>query len=172
MWRYIVYDEEMKRIVFGLGNPGKEYERTRHNLGARVVMGWETQASDEVKAYIKIVSPLLPMNESGTVLKDVLRFVDIETQNILIVHDDIELPMGEVELVLGGSAKGHNGVRSIYSVLGASDFHRLRLGIGRPLEGMEVRDFVLGRFSVEEQSILDKMQDGAYAIINSFVAGN
>ena len=161
----------MRRIVFGLGNPGREYEQTRHNLGASVVLNWEAQISDEMKARLRVLLPTMSMNESGSVLKDALRYIDIELQDILIVHDDIELSLGEAELVLGGSAKGHNGVRSIYDELGTQDFQRLRLGVGRPAEGVDVRDFVLSRFSVEEQLILEAMQKKAHPIINSFAEG-
>jgi peptidyl-tRNA hydrolase, PTH1 family len=157
----------MNKIIFGLGNPGKEYERTRHNLGLNVVRAWGLQT--EVRSNVKIVAPTQQMNVSGNVLQDALKFTDIEMNNILIAHDDIELPLGEVQLVLGGSAKGHNGIRSIYDVLGTQDIQRLRLGIGRPPEGMEVKDFVLGKFTTTELSELEAQQESANTLINDFV---
>lgn len=159
----------MKKIIFGLGNPGDFYKYTRHNLGAIVVYEWWIMANKESLSSVEMVDLEFQMNESGNTLVKKLKNIPYESKDILVAHDDIELLFGEVDLVFGGSAKGHNGVRSIHSTLGTQDIQRLRLGVGRPPEGVDVKDFVLSRFSVEEQSKLDLVQKKASRLIDGFV---
>ena len=162
----------MKKIVFGLGNPGDFYKYTRHNLGANVIHEWWALADRESISSVEKVDLEFQMNESGDTLLKKLKNTPYESKNILVAHDDIELAFGEVELVFGGSAKGHNGVRSVYEALGSQDIWRLRLGVGRPMEGVDVKDFVLKEFNAIEKQGLKMVQEKAKGLIEKFINSN
>ncbi len=179
-------------LVFGLGNPGEQFSHTRHNLGADMVVAWLAQIADdgadvsgwkshekfharacEVRmndAVVTVLSPLVFMNESGKVLSSYLRYHPIERKNILIVHDDIELALGEVKFQQDGSAHGHNGVRSIHEFLGDMDVPRLRIGIGRPQDATPVDKFVLATFTPDEKAILQQKENETVEAITSFIS--
>jgi len=165
----VLYIKSMKKILFGLGNKGDKFVDTRHNLGAEVLRAWEKQVGEEGREKQQIIYPRGFMNDSGHVLAEVLRMSSAKAEDVLVLHDDMELPLGEVELMEGGSAKGHNGVRSIYEVVEEGGIHRLRLGIGRPSGEAEARDFVLSRFSEEEREKLSGMLPKAFGLIEKFV---
>lgn len=153
-------------LVVGLGNPGSQYEHTRHNVGFRVVdslldagrrfspvsksffMGDLYKADDAL-----FLKPSTYMNLSGTSVQAVMHYY--KPERLLVVHDDLDLAFGAVRLKRGGGHGGHNGLRSLDQHLGA-DYCRLRVGIGRPTEGMEVADYVLARFSLNEEQLLQK----------------
>lgn len=154
-------------VVF-LGNPGKEYERTRHNAGwmAASLIGDAGDPISWPKKFhgrwttlrignhpVRLLQPLTYMNESGRSVAEALTFFSLSPQDILVVHDDIELPFGMVVLQQGGGLQGHNGLKSIAQALSSPEFGRLRLGIGRPAHG-SVSSFVTSRFSREEEIIL------------------
>jgi peptidyl-tRNA hydrolase, PTH1 family len=153
-------------LVAGLGNPGREYERTRHNVGwlvadelARRHGGSfrskfsgrlaETRLDDLRLALLK---PETYMNESGRSLSAAARFFKVEPPALLVVHDDVDLEAGRLQARLGGGLAGHNGLRSIAQALGTQDFLRLRIGVGRPGRGdrRPVADYVLSPFDPEE----------------------
>jgi peptidyl-tRNA hydrolase, PTH1 family len=153
-------------LVAGLGNPGREYERTRHNVGwlvadelARRHGGSfrskfsgrlaETRLDDLRLALLK---PETYMNESGRSLSAAARFFKVDPGALLVVHDDVDLESGRLQARLGGGLAGHNGLRSIAQALGSQDFLRLRIGVGRPGRGdrRSVSDYVLAPFDVEE----------------------
>jgi peptidyl-tRNA hydrolase, PTH1 family len=153
-------------LVAGLGNPGREYERTRHNVGwlvadelARRHGGSfrskfsgrlaETRLDDLRLALLK---PETYMNESGRSLAAAARFFKVEPPALLVVHDDVDLDAGRLQARLGGGLAGHNGLRSIAQALGTQDFLRLRIGVGRPGRGdrRPVADYVLSPFEPEE----------------------
>jgi peptidyl-tRNA hydrolase, PTH1 family len=153
-------------LVAGLGNPGREYERTRHNVGwlvadelARRHGGSfrskfsgrlaETRLDDLRLALLK---PETYMNESGRSLAAAARFFKVEPPALLVVHDDVDLDAGRLQARLGGGLAGHNGLRSIAPALGTQDFLRLRIGVGRPGRGdrRPVADYVLSPFEPEE----------------------
>jgi peptidyl-tRNA hydrolase, PTH1 family len=153
-------------LVAGLGNPGREYERTRHNVGwlvadelARRHGGSfrskfsgrlaETRLEDLRLALLK---PETYMNESGRSLAAAARFFKVEPSALLVVHDDVDLEPGRLQARLGGGLAGHNGLRSIAQALGTNDFLRLRIGVGRPGRGdrRPVADYVLSPFDPEE----------------------
>jgi peptidyl-tRNA hydrolase, PTH1 family len=153
-------------LVAGLGNPGREYERTRHNVGwlvadelARRHGGSfrskfsgrlaETRLDDLRLALLK---PETYMNESGRSLSAAARFFKVDPGALLVVHDDVDLEPGRLQARLGGGLAGHNGLRSIAQALGSHDFLRLRIGVGRPGRGdrRSVSDYVLAPFDVEE----------------------
>lgn len=153
-------------IVF-LGNPGLQYRLTRHNVGFMVcdkvldLMGesgsWQTKFHAQ---FIKhgpcvLLKPQTFMNESGISVQEASKFFGIAPSDILVVHDDIELPFGEVRRQLGGGMGGHNGLRSVRQHLGTEAFCRLRIGVGRPTGGMQVADYVLARFSPLEEKQLE-----------------
>jgi PTH1 family peptidyl-tRNA hydrolase len=153
-------------LIAGLGNPGRQYERTRHNVGwlvadelARRHGGSfrskfsgrlaETRLDDLRLALLK---PETYMNESGRSLSAAARFFKVDPDALLVVHDDVDLEPGRLQARLGGGLAGHNGLRSIAQALGSQDFLRLRIGVGRPGRGdrRSVSDYVLAPFDVEE----------------------
>lgn len=146
----------MAKLIVGLGNPGTEYQMNRHNVGFMVVdhvqeeenfpewtskfKGLYTKKDDVI-----LLKPQTFMNLSGQSVQACMTFFKLTPDDLWVVHDDIELPLGEVQTKTGGSAKGHNGLRSIDQCLG-QDYHRVRCGIGRPIHG-EVAAYVLSNFS-------------------------
>jgi len=154
------------RLVVGLGNPGGKYADTRHNVGfmiadvlaaeAGVSFGeekrWQTQIAKVGSRYF--IKPQTYMNESGVAVGKVATFYKIAPEEILVIYDDLDLPLGRLRIRGGGSAGGHNGMKSIIAHLGTQGFARLRVGIGR-LEGGAI-GHVLGKFRKEEQSELEK----------------
>ncbi len=171
---------EIKAII-GLGNPGPTYFATRHNIGFRVVDAlatqnygsWQAKQNMEIASItlndhkILLVKPMTYMNDSGKVLSYLAK-QGITQENILVVHDELELPFGSLKLKFDGSAKGHNGLKSIMA-LGGSNFLRLRFGIDRPADRNEVPDYVLAKFR-ESQSMIDEKIDQAVSLITDYIA--
>ncbi len=151
----------MIRLTAFLGNPGKEYRDTRHNAGFLLADYLYPSASWQLKfhsAYtesggMRIIKPMTMMNLSGTALSEAASFYKLKAEEILVVHDDLELPFGTAKLQRGGGLQGHNGLRSIKERLGSGDFMRLRIGIGRPRHG-DVRLYVTSPFTKEEKEML------------------
>ena len=162
------------KLVVGLGNPGKKYERTRHNAGfwwvERLAQGLKAVFRSEGKFHgriAKLAHPaeiwlLLPdtyMNESGRAVAALASFYKIVPREILVVHDELDLPPGSVKLKLGGGLSGHNGLKDIAESLGSKDFWRLRIGIGHPRDTaateQEVVDYVLHPPRAEEQPLIE-----------------
>ena len=153
-------------LVAGLGNPGREYERTRHNAGWLVVDELAgrhggsfrskfsgrlaEQRIDDLR--VALLKPETFMNESGRSLGAAARFFKAEPGSVLVVHDDVDLEPGRLQARLGGGLAGHNGLRSISQALGTQDFLRLRIGVGRPGRGdrRSVADYVLAPFEADE----------------------
>ena len=152
-------------LVAGLGNPGREYAATRHNVGWMVLdeLGrrhdgsWRTKFSGQLAetridgARVALLKPETYMNESGRSIRTAARFFKTPVAGILVVHDDVDLEEGRLQVRLGGGLAGHNGLRSIAQELGSQDFPRLRIGVGRAGRGdrRSVADFVLSPFSPE-----------------------
>jgi peptidyl-tRNA hydrolase, PTH1 family len=169
------------RIVVGLGNPGPEYAGNRHNLGFHVVdllaeqlgvrfkkgaRGFadvvETRIGEE---RVVLAKPRSYMNESGGRVKAVLGFYKATPEQLIVVHDELDIPFGQVRLKVGGGAGGHNGIRSVDSALATKDYARVRVGIGRPPGRMEPADFVLRDFSAAERKELPLLVErGADAV--------
>jgi PTH1 family peptidyl-tRNA hydrolase len=153
-------------LVAGLGNPGREYERTRHNLGwlvldelARRHSGsWRSKFSGsfaEVRLgdlRLGLLKPETYMNESGRAVGEAARFYKVEPEGLLVVHDDVDLEPGRLQARAGGGLAGHNGLRSLAQHLGSQEFERLRIGVGRPGRGdpRSVSDWVLSGFAPED----------------------
>lgn len=150
----------IKLIVF-LGNPGKQYSKTRHNIGWQILAykypspSFQKKFNGEIaiERTIKLIKPLTFMNESGRCVGAAVSYYNLEPSEILVVHDDLELPYGEIKVQKGGGLKGHNGLKSIKSYLDDNNFYRLRFGIGRPQHG-NVSSFVLSSFSKDESIAL------------------
>jgi PTH1 family peptidyl-tRNA hydrolase len=159
-----------KRLIVGLGNPGKEYEYARHNLGFLVVSrmaeenGWRLRSSSITQGLVAegrmpacevvLLLPLSFMNNSGIVVKSLLASKDIDTDHLLIVYDDFSLNFGQMRLKASGSGGGHNGLASVIEHLGTKEFARLRMGIGPSPPSQNHVDFVLGSFNSAEKKEL------------------
>ena len=163
------------RVIVGLGNPGRRYRATRHNLGRDVVErlaarlgvrweedGWARIARTRVGASAVVLAiPETYMNVSGQAVRDLVRRRRRRATDLLIVHDDLDLPLGHLRLKPGNGPGGHNGIRSLIEVLGTGQFPRLRIGIGRPPAGVDSADFVLERFTSDERPAIDAAIDRA-----------
>lgn len=178
------------RIIVGLGNPGKTYEHTRHNAGFMILdqlakhWGTEFKADRQWKAHLAagpgvlLVKPQTFMNESGMSIGPLARFFKIEADRILVVYDDVAFPLGTIKLRAGGSAGGHNGLKSLISHLGTQQFPRLRFGIGAPQGKSKMVGHVLGKFKPDERELLEVMLAKAtdavlYTIVHGIeAAGN
>jgi peptidyl-tRNA hydrolase, PTH1 family len=161
----------------GLGNPGPHYERTRHNVGFRVVAACAASAGvsfqkfkshgvmatlkDPSGVIMRLAAPSSFMNRSGTPVSAMLAFHKIPPARLIVVHDELDLAPGVVRLKFGGGIAGHNGLRDIARLLGTTDFFRVRVGIGRPEGRMPPADYVLGPFGAEEEATLGDVVERA-----------
>lgn len=176
---------KIKAIAF-LGNPGAEYAETRHNAGRMLAALFNAEYQNKFKGLfsnVNIVAPsgesewvyfLLPetyMNLSGESVGALLSFYKIAPRNLLVVHDEIELPPGRIALKWSGGLGGHNGLRSIKACLGTADFWRLRIGVGRPAEGADIAAWVLSPFGKAERETLAAVLDKCKSIVEGAVLG-
>lgn len=177
-------------LIAGLGNPGRRYEKTRHNVGFQVIdelLSRHMQSSFQTKFSAQIVTGLINaqrvvlikpmefMNNSGFAIQRAAKFYDVSPENILVIHDELDLSPGRLRLKNGGGHGGNNGLRSIIAQMGTRDFLRIRLGIGKPLkQSGETGDgsganYVLSPFSSQEQSTINesisKSADAAETIV-------
>ncbi|HSI48957.1 MAG TPA: aminoacyl-tRNA hydrolase [Ideonella sp.] len=181
----------MIRLIVGLGNPGTEYEDTRHNAG----FWWVDQAARQLggslqpdRAYhgmvarvngaaadgspVWLLQPMTYMNLSGKSVAPLARFFKILPGEILVVHDELDVPPGQMKLKLGGGNGGHNGLKDIQAQLGSGDFWRLRLGIGHPGVKSEVAAYVLRKPPQAEREGIEKMIDDSLATLPLMLAGS
>lgn len=160
----------ISKLIVGLGNPEEKYASTRHNFGARAVAAFRQAAGEEKlsEAGIACLLPTLNMNDSGRPVAEFLKYHPLPLTQILLVHDELELPLGEYKFQAGGGARGHKGVRSVQAALGTLEIPRLRLGIGRPAGENEVADYVLEPFSTQEAEIVQQVLDAAAAWLQNF----
>jgi PTH1 family peptidyl-tRNA hydrolase len=157
------------RLIVGLGNPGASYERTRHNVGYRVLEGLEASRQD-LPATVRLYKPEgVYMNESGRPVAEMARRNGILPEEILMVYDDFAIPIGTLRLRTKGSAGGHNGVESIIQALGTDAIPRVRVGIGPVPEGRDPADFVLQRFTAQEKKPLDEALTKAIDAVRTVV---
>jgi PTH1 family peptidyl-tRNA hydrolase len=170
-------------LVAGLGNPGREYARTRHNVGWMVVdelagrhsASWRSKFSGQLadaridEARVALVKPETYMNDSGRSIAAAARFFKVPVESVLVVHDDVDLEEGRLQARLGGGLAGHNGLRSIASALRSQDFLRLRIGVGRPGRGdrRSVADYVLAPFEPETDvdALVARSADAVEALV-------
>lgn len=157
------------KLIVGLGNPGKQYEHTRHNIGFKVIdklahdLNIQLDQAKHKGLYgmgnisgekVFLLKPLTYMNLSGESIRAVMDYYQIEPDELVVIYDDLDLPVGKIRLRQKGSPGGHNGIKSTIAHLGTDNFNRIRVGIDRPKNGMKVTDYVLGRFSKEEEELM------------------
>ena len=172
--------ENRNFLIVGLGNPGDVYSSTRHNVGFHIIdelanrwnasLGqekWQAQYTtlSVEKRKVHLVKPLTFMNRSGSSVCQFYRFFKLSPDQLLVVHDDLDMAPGRVKLVQGGGNGGHNGIKSLVEFLGIRDFYRLKIGIGRPGKGdvhadFPVEKYVLSNLSSEECEALRARHDG------------
>ncbi len=166
-------------LVVGLGNAAEQYQKTRHNIGVMAVdklvqelnLGFSRHKktnsfiAEVKKSENKIVMAYLDcyMNESGGPTKSLLNFFDIQTENLIVLHDELDLDFGDLRIKFSGGDNGHNGLKSIRSAINSGDFYRVRLGIGRPITQQDPASYVLEKFSKTEIPLLPQYLAAASA---------
>jgi PTH1 family peptidyl-tRNA hydrolase len=174
------------RLVVGLGNPGKEYERTRHNAGFWLVERFASANGVALRKDAKfqalvgrheasgawLLEPQSFMNASGRAVQMLAGFFKIKADEILVVHDELDFPPGVAKMKQGGGIAGHNGLKDISQRLGSHDYWRLRIGVGKPPVGAEGADYVLERPSAEEKAAIDSAIEKALAILPLCLSGD
>ncbi|HLP45185.1 MAG TPA: aminoacyl-tRNA hydrolase [Candidatus Deferrimicrobium sp.] len=165
-------------LVAALGNPGNQYAATRHNIAQQLIeklsffpeLEWQHKFKGEYSSIViggrkvYFLAPLTYMNLSGESLQPMMQFFRIPLEEVLVIHDELELDFGVLGFKQGGGLAGHNGLRSIAAVLGTRDFKRMRLGISRPAH-TDITSYVLGNFSPGEQAILPTYLEEAAKIL-------
>lgn len=175
------------KLIVGLGNPGRRYRGTRHNVGwevlARVAERAGIRVADEEgcaqvgrgtigTTRVLLARPVTYMNVSGVAVRDLRRRHRLRPEDILVIVDDINLPLGRLRLRPAGSAGGHNGLQSVIEALGTTAFPRLRVGIGRPPAGVDPAEFVLTRFTAAEAPVVEQsIARAAEAVETAVTAG-
>jgi PTH1 family peptidyl-tRNA hydrolase len=176
------------KVIVGLGNPGKQYEETRHNAGFMVIehlaKAWGAEARHEPKfealvaeahhagQKILLVEPLTFMNLSGRSIQKILQFYKLTADDLLVIYDDFALPLGSIRIRIQGSAGGHNGISSTIQSLGTPIFARIRVGVGPLPPRWSTKDFVLSRFGSDEREALDQgLNDAVIAVETAMSKG-
>ena len=174
-------------VVVGLGNPGKQYENTRHNVGFNVIdiLAKEYDISvSKIKhkaligegrvgsEKVLLVKPQTYMNLSGETLIDIYNYYKVDMDNIIVIYDDIDLDVGKIRIRKKGSGGTHNGMRSIIKCLGANDFPRVRVGVSKPKPGQDLADFVLSRFRKEENNDVELGLEKAAKAVDVMIKDN
>lgn len=179
--------DDERWLVVGLANPESEYGGTRHNVGADVVRALAARHHRDLarnkrvrceEATVRLpdgdqlvlVVPQSYMNNSGGPVQQAASWYDVPPERVAVVHDDLDLDLGTIRLKLGGGTAGHNGLKDVERALGTPDFHRVRIGIGRPPGRMPGRDFVLRRFAPKEREVVDVTVEEAADAIEQLVA--
>jgi peptidyl-tRNA hydrolase, PTH1 family len=177
-------------LIVGLGNPGKEYSLTRHNVGFAAIDSFVSTSSEmenwvlkkDLKSYISTgrlgesrvlaIKPTTFMNLSGEAVQAVASFYKVSPEHIIVIHDELDIDFGTIRLRTGGSSAGHNGIKSITQTIG-EDYGRVRIGIGpkQPAK-IDSKDFVLQKFSDAEQANLPNLDREVTAILNEYIFGN
>lgn len=173
-------DNQTPLLIVGLGNPGQKYDRTRHNVGFDVIdclsKRWSIPLKSEKRfkgelgqglgpkgIKLTLLKPTTFMNRSGESVRAVMDWYKWSPESVLVIYDDMDLPIGKMRLRKSGSAGGHNGMRSLIACLGTQDFPRLRLGIDNPKSdrvlSSDTVSYVLGRFAPPEQKIIDEVTE-------------
>ena len=172
-------------LVVGLGNPGPSYAGTRHNAGARVLDILGARVSGSFKTHktradvvetrlgderVVLAKPRSYMNESGGAVCALRDFFKTSVERLVVVHDELDLPFGSLRVKLGGGDNGHNGLKSLRRSLGSGEFHRVRVGIGRPPGRQDPADWVLRDFSAAERKELDLLLERGADAVESLIA--
>ncbi len=177
-------DRNDTALIVGLGNPGLQYRYTRHNAGFMVAQALADKLDVNLKRVkfrcqfgetkldgipLIIAKPLTYMNDSGSAVSSLLHYFKVPLERLLVIHDDLDLPLGVLRLRPGGGSAGQRGMQSITEKLGSNAFPRLRFGIGRPPGRMDPADYVLENFSASEQELLKMTLDQATAAVQTFI---
>ncbi len=176
------------KLIVGLGNPGPNYRANRHNIGFQCVErfaarhrietskmqmkamtadGWVQQGANRQR--VLLIKPLTFMNASGDAVAALANFYKVEPTDIIVIHDDIDLPQGKLRLRVGGSSGGQNGIKSMINRLGSADFARAKVGLGRPPGRMDAAAYVLQDFSKDEEAIIDPLRDKVCDALESWL---
>lgn len=174
-------------IIVGLGNPGDKYAKTRHNVGFNVIDLLAKEYSIDVskikhKALIGegrvgtekiiLVKPITYMNLSGESVANICNYYNLDLENLIVIYDDIDLNVGKIRIRKKGSGGTHNGMKSIIKCLGSNEFPRVRIGISKPQKGQDLADFVLSRFSKEDEQHLNESFKNAVEAIDCAIRNN
>ena len=173
------------KMIVGLGNIGKEYENTRHNVGEWLISEIAKEQNESFSSNSKLnsniakvstaysnvllVFPTTYMNNSGLAVSKVANFFKIQLEEILVAHDELDIDCGQIRLKKGGGHGGHNGLRSIHQHLGTNEYLRLRIGIGHPGHKSKVSNYVLSNPSVQQKSLIDKSINNAICILDDII---
>jgi PTH1 family peptidyl-tRNA hydrolase len=176
----------MTWLVVGLGNPGEKYAATRHNIGQMVIDELTRRHSVKLSTHksrtdiaafklqagehsVIIAKSKSYMNETGGPIKALANFYSVEPENIIALHDELDIPFAAIRTKIAGGDNGHNGLKSMTSAFGGPDYYRVRLGIGRPMGQQDPADFVLKAFSKEEQKALGEFIDRGADVVESLI---
>jgi len=180
----------MIKLIVGLGNPGQEYNKTRHNAGFLFLdqlqnelvkaESWSYEAKFQGRVLttfidtdkLILLQPQTFMNRSGLSVAAIARFYRLECEQILVVHDELDLSIGAIRLKKGGGHAGHNGLKDIISCLGSKEFYRLRIGISRPKPGIKVANYVLSKLGKKESELVDLAILQGISQIKKIMAGD
>lgn len=172
------------KLVVGLGNPGEKYKQTRHNIGFFVIdrlserwgipvqkKKWQALVGEGHRSGEKVVlmKPETYMNRSGAAVRPALDFYRMGVEDVVVIYDDLDLPVGQLRLRTKGSSGGHNGVKSVIDHLGTEQFKRIRIGIGRVDSPQSVTEYVLSPFSTHEKEAVAKAVDAAAGAVDSWL---
>jgi peptidyl-tRNA hydrolase, PTH1 family len=163
-------------LIIGLGNPGNRYKYTRHNIGfmvlEKIADRWEVDIKQKsfdalwnrgkiAGNNVLLAMPQTYMNLSGNSVRNLLAYFKVDLNNLIVIHDDLDLPLGTVRLKNGGGDAGHKGLKSIITCLGSANFMRVRMGIGKPADRTPVEDYVLQKFDPDESALLQQIIQSA-----------
>ena len=173
------------KLVVGLGNPGNEYSKTRHNIGFQLLdyiancnnieFKSDNKFNAECATYmvngekVQLIKPLSYMNLSGTVVGKYANFYNIDSSDILVIQDDLDMDFGKIRILYDSTSGGHNGIKNIIECLGTKEFTRLKIGISNN-KNYDTKDYVLGKFSKEESEMLTNIYSNLENIINDFIS--
>ncbi|MBR0399282.1 MAG: aminoacyl-tRNA hydrolase [Mogibacterium sp.] len=171
-------------VVVGLGNPGKEYEKTRHNMGYRAVDALASDAGIDIRRSkfhaiigqgriagrkVILVKPETYMNRSGISVREAAMYYNVPSSNVIVIYDDIDIPVTAIRIRKSGGPGTHNGMKSVVQQLGTRDFPRVRIGVGAAESGEDLVDRVIGKVPKEEQALLDKAASEAAAAVKDII---
>jgi PTH1 family peptidyl-tRNA hydrolase len=173
-------------LIVGLGNPGPSYAATRHNIGASAVEDLAKSIGEKLTkhkraianvaearmsgAKVILANPQSYMNESGGPVSGLLKYYDLEPKQLIVLHDELDIPAAALRVKFGGGDNGHNGLKSIRASIGTGDFYRIRMGIGRPVGQQDPADFVLKAFNSTEKVELPIMFDRTARLIETLIS--
>ena len=177
--------ENNKTLFVGLWNPQDKYSKTRHNIGADILIHFCKKNNlefqlDKNRIYnfssaeingtnVEMILPMVSMNNAGDALKSYFKYNKKENTEVVVIHDDIDLAFGRLRIKKGSSDGGHNGIKSTNKVLNPEDYYKLKVGVGRPPQGIDPADFVLSKFYNEEKEEVEFLIEDSVDILNTFL---